>query len=162
MILPGWAGLNAADELSERLGMPVAVDNDANLGALAEISFGAGRGLKDVIYVMVSSGIGAGIVLGGQLHRGVTGLAGELGHVLVRSDGAVCRCGNRGCLETVASTDAVLDLLRPTHGADITVRDLVELIAERTTSAHDGSSPTRAGRSAASWPASATSSARRR
>ena len=128
VILPGWAGLNAADELSERLGMAVAVDNDANLGALAEISFGAGRGLKDVIYVMVSSGIGAGIVLGGQLHRGGTGLAGELGHVLVRSDGAVCRCGNRGCLETVASTDAVLDLLRPTHGADITVRDLVELI----------------------------------
>ena len=114
VILPGWAGLNAADELTERLGMPVAVDNDANLGALAEISFGAGRGLTDVIYVMVSSGIGAGIVLGGQLHRGGTGLAGELGHVLVRSDGAVCRCGNRGCLETVASTDAVLDLLRPT------------------------------------------------
>ncbi len=81
VILPGWAGLNAVDELSERLGIAVAVDNDANLGALAEISFGAGRGLTDVIYVMVSSGIGAGIVLDGQLHRGGTGLAGELGHV---------------------------------------------------------------------------------
>ena len=84
VILPGWAGLNAADELTRRLELPVAVDNDANLGALAEVSFGAGRGLTDVIYVMVSSGIGAGIVLGGRLHRGATGLAGELGHVLVR------------------------------------------------------------------------------
>jgi predicted NBD/HSP70 family sugar kinase/biotin operon repressor len=129
VILPGWAGLNAVDELEQRLGMHVAVDNDANLGALAEISFGAGRGLKDVIYVMVSSGIGAGIVLGGQLHRGVTGLAGELGHVLVRSEGVVCRCGNRGCLETVASTDAVLELLRPANGQELGVRELVELVS---------------------------------
>jgi predicted NBD/HSP70 family sugar kinase/biotin operon repressor len=127
-ILPGWVGLNAVDELTERLGMPVQVDNDANLGALAEISFGAGRGLKDVLYVMASSGIGAGIVLGGQLHRGVTGLAGELGHVLVRPDGVVCRCGNRGCLETVASLDAVLELLRPANGSELGYRDLVALI----------------------------------
>jgi predicted NBD/HSP70 family sugar kinase len=129
VILPGWAGLKAADELSARLGLPAAVDNDANLGALAEVSFGAGRGLSDVIYVMVSSGIGAGIVLGGRLHRGVTGVAGELGHVFVRSGGAVCRCGNRGCLETVASVDALLDLLRPAHGPGLDVADLVRLVA---------------------------------
>jgi predicted NBD/HSP70 family sugar kinase len=130
VILPGWAGLNAAGELSERLGLHVAVDNDANLGALAEVSFGAGRGLSDVIYIMISAGIGAGIVIDGRLHRGVTGLAGELGHVRVRSEDAVCRCGNRGCLETVASTDALLELLRPAHGAGLTVRGLVELIAQ--------------------------------
>jgi predicted NBD/HSP70 family sugar kinase len=129
VILPAWAGLNAAYELSTRLNMHVAVDNDANLGALAEVSLGAGRGFADVIYVMVSSGIGAGVVLGGKLHHGATGLAGELGHVLVRSDGVVCRCGNRGCLETVASTDAVLELLRPTYGPDLGVRDLVDLLA---------------------------------
>jgi predicted NBD/HSP70 family sugar kinase len=127
-VLPGWAGLNAMDELTARLDLQVSVDNDANLGALAEVSFGAGRGLSDVIYVMVSSGVGAGIVLDGKLHRGVTGVAGELGHVNVRADGAVCRCGNRGCLETVASTDAVLSLLRPAHGAGLTVRRLVELL----------------------------------
>jgi len=128
-IMPGWAGLNPREELTQRLGFPVAVENDANLGALAEISFGTARGFSDVLYIIVSSGIGAGVVLGGQLHRGLSGLAGELGHVLVRPEGAVCRCGNRGCLETVASTDAVLDLLRPAHGPDLGIRDLVELLA---------------------------------
>jgi predicted NBD/HSP70 family sugar kinase/biotin operon repressor len=128
VILPGWEGLNAVDELTRRLELQVAVDNDANLGALAEVSFGAGRGMSDVIYLMVSSGVGAGIVIDGRLHRGVTGLAGEIGHVRVKPDGAVCRCGNRGCLETVASADAVLALLRPTHGQDLSVRGLVELL----------------------------------
>jgi len=128
VILPGWEGLNAADELTRRLELQVAVDNDANLGALAEVSFGAGRGMSDVIYLMVSSGVGAGIVIDGRLHRGVTGLAGEIGHVRVKPDGAVCRCGNRGCLETVASADAVLALLRPTHGQDLSVRGLVDLL----------------------------------
>jgi predicted NBD/HSP70 family sugar kinase len=128
VILPGWEGLNAVDELTRRLDLQVAVDNDANVGALAEVSFGAGRGMSDVIYVMVSSGVGAGIVIDGRLHRGVTGLAGELGHVRVRAEGAVCRCGNRGCLETVASTDAVLSLLRPTHGQDLGIRGLVDLL----------------------------------
>ena len=129
VILPGWEGLNAIDELTRRLELQVAVDNDANLGALAEVSFGAGRGMSDVIYVMVSSGLGAGIVLDGRLHRGATGLAGELGHVRVRSDGAVCRCGNRGCLETVASTDAMLSLLRPADGGGANTRTLVEIVA---------------------------------
>jgi predicted NBD/HSP70 family sugar kinase/biotin operon repressor len=135
VILPGWEGLNAVVELTRRLELDVSVDNDANLGALAEVSFGAGRGLTDVIYVMVSSGIGAGILLDGKLHRGVTGLAGELGHVSVRAEGAVCRCGNRGCLETVASTDAVLSLLRPAHG-EISVRRLVELLDTGDAGAH--------------------------
>ncbi len=128
VILPGWEGLNAIDELTRRLELPVSVDNDANLGALAEVSFGAGRGMSDVIYVMVASGVGAGIVLDGRLHRGVTGLAGELGHVRVRAEGAVCRCGNRGCLETVASTDAMLSLLRPAEGGKTSMRALVEML----------------------------------
>ncbi|HEX4519634.1 MAG TPA: ROK family transcriptional regulator [Gaiellaceae bacterium] len=129
VILPGWEGLNAIDELTRRLELPVSVDNDANLGALAEVSFGAGRGMSDVIYVMVASGVGAGIVLDGRLHRGVTGLAGELGHVRVRAEGAVCRCGNRGCLETVASTDAMLSLLRPVESGETNIGALVEMVA---------------------------------
>jgi predicted NBD/HSP70 family sugar kinase len=131
VILPSWIGINAATELSARLGgMHVAVENDANLGALAEVSTGAGRGLDDVIYVMVSSGIGTGLIVGGRLHRGAAGFAGEVGHVYFQSGGAVCRCGNRGCLETVASTDAMLELLRPTHGAGLTIGSLLELVAD--------------------------------
>jgi len=107
-ILPGWAGLGAAAEMRERLELPVIVDNDANLGALAEAAFGAGRSASDLVYVKVSSGIGAGLILDGRLYRGALGVAGELGHVVVEPGGAQCRCGNRGCLETVANTGALL------------------------------------------------------
>jgi predicted NBD/HSP70 family sugar kinase len=102
------------------------VDNDANLGALAEAAFGAGRDAGDLIYLKVSSGIGAGLILNGRLYRGSSGLAGELGHVLVDPDGIVCRCGNRGCLETIAATSALVDCLRPTHGGDFTVAAMLD------------------------------------
>jgi predicted NBD/HSP70 family sugar kinase len=130
VILPGWSGLNAREALAQRLGLPVEVDNDANLGARAEAAFGAGRGCSDFVYVKVSSGIGAGLFLGGRLHAGATGIAGEIGHVQVTAGGAVCRCGNRGCLESVAAVPALVDLLRPAHGDEIGVRDLVRLVEE--------------------------------
>ena len=126
-ILPGWSGTKPAEELERRLGVPIEVDNDANLGALAEVVAGAARGTSDLIYVKVSSGIGAGLVLGGRLHRGARGIAGEIGHVQVEPGGAVCRCGNRGCLETVAAAPAVLGLLRPSHGEDLDVATLLQL-----------------------------------
>jgi predicted NBD/HSP70 family sugar kinase len=129
VILPGWAGLKAAEELSRRIDFHVEVDNDANLGALAEFSLGAGRGAEDIVYIKVSSGIGAGLVLGGRLHHGATGIAGEIGHVQVRQDGAVCRCGNRGCLETVASSLAVARLLARSRDEPVSIERLLELAA---------------------------------
>src|SRR5918997_595512 len=90
-ILPGWVGVAAAEELRRRLGVPVSVDNDANLGALGELTHGAGRGAADMVYVKITSGIGAGLILNGRLYRGFGGMARELGHVLVQHEGAVWR-----------------------------------------------------------------------
>jgi predicted NBD/HSP70 family sugar kinase len=125
-ILPGWVGVAAGEEMRRRLDVPVSVDNDANLGALAELTHGAGQGATDLVYLKLSSGIGAGLILGGGLYRGAGGVAGELGHVLVDPEGAVCRCGNRGCLETAASTGALLDMLRRSHG-DLSVAAMLAL-----------------------------------
>jgi len=116
----------AEEELRRRLDVPVSVDNDANLGALGELAYGAGRGATDMVYIKITSGIGAGLILDGRLYRGWGGMAGEFGHVLVAGDGDVCRCGNRGCLETAASTTALLELLRRSHG-DITVAEMIAM-----------------------------------
>jgi predicted NBD/HSP70 family sugar kinase len=125
-ILPGWAGIEVAAELERRIGMPVHVDNDANLGALAESVLGAGRDASEIAYVMLSSGIGAGLILGGRLYRGAGGTAGEIGHVLVDEQGPMCRCGNRGCLETFAGGGALVDLLRRSHGDALSIEGMVE------------------------------------
>jgi predicted NBD/HSP70 family sugar kinase len=102
-ILAAWAGRDAGHELAIRFGRPVEVANDADLGALGEARFGAARGRRDFIYVKVSHGIGAGLVLGGRIYRGADGLAGEIGHTSLPDATEWCRCGNRGCLETVVS-----------------------------------------------------------
>ncbi|MGH7687485.1 MAG: ROK family transcriptional regulator [Candidatus Dormibacteria bacterium] len=125
-VLPGWAGVDVAASFSERLGVKVVVDNDANLGALAESVWGRARGVDDFAYLKVSTGIGAGLVLNGQLYRGSLGPAGEIGHTTIEEDGVVCRCGNRGCLETVAAAPALLELLRAAYG-DLTLEDLLAL-----------------------------------
>ena len=128
-ILPGWEGLHPAEALAARLhDVHVEALNDANLGALAESALGAGRGISDVVYVKISSGIGAGLVLGGRLHAGISGNAGEIGHVQIRADGVACRCGQRGCLETVAAVPAVLAALRPAHGDRLDLEGVLELV----------------------------------
>jgi predicted NBD/HSP70 family sugar kinase len=122
-ILPGWNEISLKRELQSRLGVPVHVGNDANLGALAEVRTGAGRGAANVVYLMMSSGIGGGLVLDGSLFTGHSGMTGELGHMPVVPDGALCRCGNRGCLETVAGAERLLDELRPALGDGVTLAD---------------------------------------
>ena len=86
-ILPSWVGVDAAAEMTKRLRIPVHVENDANLGALAEYVWGSGKGLSDVIYIKLSSGVGAGLLLGGRLYQGTGGTAGEIGHTLAQPGG---------------------------------------------------------------------------
>jgi predicted NBD/HSP70 family sugar kinase len=126
-ILPGWAAFAPVEELERRLGRPVTMDNDANLGALAEMRHGAGRGARNILYLMLSAGIGAGLVLDGRLYRGARGLTGELGHVVVEPDGQICRCGNRGCLETVASAPVLLHALEPLRGPGVSLDQAARL-----------------------------------
>ncbi|MEV0779802.1 ROK family transcriptional regulator [Streptomyces sp. NPDC050428] len=129
-ILPGWTGINPSEELAGRLGVPVYVDNDANLGALGELVWGSGRGVKDLAYIKVASGVGAGLVIEGQIYRGPGGTAGEIGHITLDESGPVCRCGNRGCLETFTAARYVLPLLRSSHGRDLTMERVVQLARE--------------------------------
>ncbi len=126
--LNGWSGVVPTDELTNRLGMPVVIENNANLGALAEARIGAASATEDVVYVKLSSGVGAGLVLGGRLYRGAAGIAGEIGHVLVDEDGAVCWCGSRGCLDTRVSGRRILELLQPTASQPLTLDAVVALV----------------------------------
>lgn len=128
-ILPGWIDRAPAVELEARLGIPVRVDNDANLSALGEQRYGGAQGLRDVLFLMVSTGIGAGLVLNGRIHRGFLGIAGEIGHIPVDVDGALCRCGNRGCLETLVSMSALRAMLQSRYSETLSVARVDELAA---------------------------------
>jgi len=106
-ILSAWVGLDPEQELSSRLGRTVHVGNDADVGAQGELRFGSARGCRDFLYIKASHGIGAGLILNGDTYRGSIGLAGEIGHTQLPDAGNWCRCGNRGCLETVVSITQV-------------------------------------------------------
>jgi glucokinase len=97
------------DLMQERLGLPVYVDNDANVAALAEFLYGAGRGAKDVVMLTIGTGIGGGLILNGEVYRGSTGAAAELGHIVIQEDGPRCQgnCPNHGCVEALASGTAI-------------------------------------------------------
>jgi len=97
--LPGWLDVPIVDRIGEAFGVPTRLDNDANAAALAERRFGAGRGTRNLVYLTMSTGIGAGLILDGRLHRGPSGGAGEVGHLPVEAGGLLCACGLRGCLE---------------------------------------------------------------
>lgn len=129
-ILPGWLGRLPAEELGERLGAPVTTTNDANLGALAEALWGAGRGHRLVVYVKLATGIGAGIVDDGRIFGGASGTAGEIGHTTVSDVGAVCRCGNRGCLEMLAGGPALVAQLAYSGLQVSGIAELVRLARE--------------------------------
>lgn len=110
-LVPAWAGADIAGALGERLGLPVYVDDDSNAAALGELVWGAGRTVSDLVYVKLSTGVGAALILRGDIYSGTGGFAGEIGHITVDEQGRICRCGNRGCLETLVGAPYLLDLL---------------------------------------------------
>ena len=124
--------------MDRRLGLPVQVENDANLGALAEFVWGSGRGHSDVVYIKLSSGIGAGLLLAGRLHEGAGGTAGEIGHTPAQNGTAICRCGSRGCLETVASARAIAEQLGVSRGEPVSTEGAARADREAATRRRPG------------------------
>jgi predicted NBD/HSP70 family sugar kinase/DNA-binding transcriptional ArsR family regulator len=124
-LIPTWSGIPVAAELGRRLQLPVVADNDANLGALAERQWGAGEGFDELVYVKLHSTIGAAFVSNGRLTRGAVGAAGEIGHLVMDGNGPLCRCGNRGCLESYVGLPNVMRALEPGYGDRITLRDVI-------------------------------------
>ncbi|CAN5417797.1 ROK family transcriptional regulator [soil metagenome] len=123
-LLKGWENVPIAEALRNRLDVPVFVDHEAYLGGLAEARSGAARGARVAAYIQVGHSISAGIVIDGILYRGVTGKAGQIGHVTIDENGPICRCGSRGCLDTLAGGPALLELFRDDPGMQ-RIRDLL-------------------------------------
>lgn len=106
-IMPGWDGFPIRDTLQKEWGCPVSLNNDAELGALGEWAYGAGRGEKNLAFIKVGSGIGAGLIINQQIYGGITGSAGEIGHLTIDENGPLCACGNHGCMEAFAGGHAI-------------------------------------------------------
>jgi glucokinase len=110
--LPGWAGTPVHKEIEQRLGARVILENDANVAALGEKWLGAARDVEDMMIFTLGTGVGGGIVIHGRILHGMTGMAGEVGHMTVEPEGHPCGCGNRGCLEQYASATAVVRMAK--------------------------------------------------
>lgn len=142
-IMPGWDGFPIRQRLGDVWHKPVTLDNDADLGAVGEWAFGAGRGESSLVYIKIGIGIGCGILFDGQIYHGVLGTAGEIGHVTISEDGPPCTCGNYGCLEAMAGGRAIAQRAQQAvkasqrtmlsdlnHSREITARDVA--MAART------------------------------
>lgn len=110
--LPKWDNVPVKKLFSEKLGTTVEIDNDANVAAIAEHLFGAGKGTKHMLYVTISTGIGGGIILNNSIFRGSYGAAGEFGHMIISDDGYMCGCGNKGCIMSLASGPKIIRYVR--------------------------------------------------
>jgi len=136
--LPCWRDIPLARLVSERFGLPAALENDANAAGLAEVLFGAGAAYRDIFYVTVSTGIGTGLIIDRKIYHGKNGVAGEGGHVTVDCRSPyVCGCGSRGCIEALASGPAMVRrtrvLLEQRHGAPSLLRTLAHRDLNRIT-----------------------------
>jgi len=108
-IMPGWDHFPIQSHLQNLWNCPIALNNDAELGAVGEWAYGAGRGERHLLYIKVGYGVGAGLLIDGQIYRGATGSAGEIGHITIIDRGPLCTCGNRGCLEALAGGRAIAE-----------------------------------------------------
>lgn len=133
--LPGWERVPLKQLIEDDLGITTFLENDANAAALGEYHFGAGRGVEHMIYITVSTGIGGGLILDGKLYHGASGMAGEIGHITIKPGGPLCGCGNRGCLEAMASGTAIARRARErvTSGASTLIAGLAEGDPQRIT-----------------------------
>ncbi|MBU0705355.1 MAG: ROK family protein [Chloroflexi bacterium] len=133
--LPGWDRVPLKQLIKDGLGITAFLENDANAAALGEHRFGAGCGVEHMIYVTVSTGVGGGLILDGKLYHGAAGMAGEVGHIIVEPKGPLCGCGNRGCLEALASGTAIARRARErvTRGVPTLIADLAGGDPERIT-----------------------------
>ena len=138
LILPKWEGRNIASHLEGSFKRPVFVDNDANLGALAELWWGAGSSARDLAYIKVATGIGAGLIIDGRIFRGSGGIAGEVGHTSIDPNGPRCICGLRGCLTTFVGTPALLERAKDTLRASGSNRPAPTSIDELVNAALEG------------------------
>ncbi len=139
-----WKDVPLRDLMADTFGVPTFVANDANLAALGEFRFGAGRGVRDLVYLTISTGIGGGIIIDGRLFEGGQGLGGEVGHMVIEPHGPPCGCGGYGCLEAVASGTAIAREARAAvargeasllarwkdHPEEITARTVAEAAAQ--------------------------------
>ncbi|MFT3895256.1 MAG: ROK family protein [Anaerolineales bacterium] len=140
-IMPGWDRYPIRETLEKMWGCPVTLNNDAELGALGEWAYGAGRGEKNIAYIKVGSGIGAGLIMNKQIYGGTTGAAGEIGHLTIDENGPLCSCGNRGCLEAFAGGDAIAK-----QGQELVRSGKRTLLSDlKTIKAHDVSEAARRG-----------------
>ncbi len=116
-----WSDEPVRSRLEERWGVPVVLDNDATAATHAEMTYGAARGVEDALMITMGTGIGGGIIVGGRVHRGLNGMAGEFGHMQVEPEGIACQCGRRGCWEQYSSGSALVRFAREGMGTQPTV-----------------------------------------
>lgn len=133
--LPGWKDVPLKDIMERELGVQTFVGNDANAAALGELYFGVGRGIRNLVYVTISTGIGGGIIIDGKLYSGTSGVAGEVGHMTIDANGPRCSCGNYGCWESLASGNALAREARHrvSQGARTTILDHAQGNIEQVT-----------------------------
>jgi predicted NBD/HSP70 family sugar kinase len=124
--MQGWAGVNLHEFASKAFpGIPVVVENDSNLAALAEWTWGVGRGCDHFLYVRATAGVGGGIIINGQIYHGGNGMAGDIGHLALEGNGEVCYCGSRGCLSTLISRQKIIDAVKDLPGNRNSIPEIV-------------------------------------